>query len=253
MIGRTSFSVALQHIGAAERARAELVTGNFFQALGVKPLIGRTSRRTTTARQALIPSRCFAQFLGRQFGASPAILNQTVRVNGHPMTIVGVTPPRFIGLSPRRYPDIFVPVMMKKQITPTWDQLFDPQSSWLTVFARLKPGLTVEQAQPPSRPYFALCWTTSWTQEPRTFRRQVSRLEPPLEPAATGLSEMRGKWETPLIALAAMVGLVLLIACANVANLMITRAAGRHREIAMRASLGARRLVIVRQLLSKAW
>jgi predicted permease len=251
VIGRTSFTVALQHTGAAERARAELVTGNLFPALGVKPLIGRTltpeDDRTPGAHPvAMLSHSCWAG----KFGASPAILNQTVRVNGHPMTIVGVTPPRFIGLIASQVPDIFVPVMMKKQITPTWDQLFDPQSSWLTVFARLKPGLTVEQAQTAAAPVFRAMlddFLKLKSRGPSGDKYRAWNLT--LEPAATGLSEMRGKWETPLIALAAMVGFVLLIACANVANLMITRAAGRSREIAMRASLGARRFVIVRQLL----
>jgi predicted permease len=256
LIARASFSVSFQHTGATERARAEVVSGNFFEALGVKPLLGRTlspdDDRTPEAHPVIVLSH---SFWTRQFGASPSVLNQTVRVNGNPMTIVGVTSPRFVGMVTSQLPDFFVPVMMKKQITPTWDKLFERDTAWLTLFARLKPGMPIQRAEAAITPVFRSVvdeYLRSINLPGGRNRDRLLSLNVQLLPAATGLSNMRERWRTPLVALAAMVGLVLLIACVNVANLMITRAAARSKEIAIRASLGAGRAAIMRQLLIEA-
>jgi predicted permease len=256
LIARASFSVAFQHTGATEHVRAEVVSGNFFEALGVKPLLGRTlspdDDHTPGAHPVIVLSH---SFWTRQFGASPSALNQTVRVNGHPMTIVGIAPPRFLGVLTSQLPDFFVPVMMKKQITPTWDKLFERDTAWLTLFARLQPGVSNERGEAAITPVFRSLvdeYLRSINYRAGRNRERLMSLNVQLLPAATGLSNMREKWQTPLIALAAMVGLVLLIACVNVANLMITRTAARGKEIAIRASLGAGRGAIMRQLLIEA-
>jgi predicted permease len=253
LVGRASFPVSLQHTGAAERGRAEVVTGNFFEMLGVRPLIGRA----ITPADDVTPGAHAVAMLShsywtRRFGASAGILNQTIRINGHPMTIIGVAPPRFVGLLASQVPDVFAPAMMKKAITPSWDGLSDPKIAWLTVFGRLTDGVSVQQAQASMQPVIHTLiddYLRARNYPAGRNRDKMMAWKLELKPAAAGISNIRQQWTTPLIALAAMVSLVLLIACANVANLMITRAAGRSREIAIRASLGARRIAIVRQLL----
>jgi predicted permease len=253
VVGRSSFPVSLQHTGAVERGRAEIVTGNFFEVLGVKPMIGRTIAPADDVTPGAHPVAVLSHsYWTRRFGANPGILNQAIRINGHPMTIIGVAPPRFVGLLASQVPDVFVPAMMKKQVTPTWDGLADPKTAWLSVFARLKPGISREQAKAAMQPVLRAMigdYLRLTNQPAGRNRDKMLSWKLELEPAAQGLSNMREQWTTPLIALAAMVGLVLLIACANVANLLITRSAGRAREIGIRASLGARRIAIVRQLL----
>jgi predicted permease len=175
-----------------------------------------------------------------------------VTLNGQPMTIVGVAPPGFFGIAVGESPDVLVPVMMKKQMTPTWDDLLNRRSRWLTVMARLKPGVSAAQAESAMNVVYRqineLEIEEIQNRSP-SFRERFVSKHLFLRPGGKGRSDLRQDFSTPILVLMGMVGLVLLIACANVANLLVARGAARQKEVAIRLALGAGRGAIVRQRL----
>jgi hypothetical protein len=179
-------------------------------------------------------------------------LNQTLLVNGHALTVVGVARAGFSGVQVGQTPDIFIPVTMKAQMTPNWDGLDKWNDWWLAVIGRLKPGLTRAQAEAASAPVYHALLEEQLTQMPglsqeRRTRFLNRRLE--LQPGAQGRAVFQSEAGAPLWVLFGMVLLVLLIACANIANLLFVRGLGRQRELAIRLALGAQRVQLMRQLL----
>jgi putative ABC transport system permease protein len=257
VIARFPAPLTLTTGGQAERVSGELVTGNYFDVLGVRAQVGRTFTPDDDKVAGGHPVAILSHnYWTRRFGGDPTVLNRTMSLNGLPMTIVGVTPAGFHGITVGENVDVMVPVMMKAQMTPTWDDLLNRRSRWLTVMARLKDGVSREQAEAAMNVVYRQLNEQEILEikspSPSFHDRFVSK-HLFLRPGQKGRSDLRSQFSTPILVLMGMVGLVLLIACANVANLLLARGAARQKEVAIRLALGAGRAAIVRQRLVESF
>jgi predicted permease len=232
---------------------AHLVSGNYFDLLGAGAAMGRLftddDDRTEGGHPVVVLS--YNYWLSR-FGGDPSTLNQTVIVNGFPMTIVGVAQKGFLGERRGESPDIYAPISMKKALTPDWDAFADRQNYWITMFARLKPGETLAQADAAINATYRgqLEKDIQLLKQPSPNLLQRFRAKKIiLRPGQYGRGSLRDQSRDPLLLLIGMTAMVLLISCANVANLQLARAAARTREIAVRLALGASRPQVIRGLL----
>ncbi len=262
LIARAPVSANLVYGGQSEAVNTELVTGNFFDVLGIRPGIGRLLSASDDVTKNAHPVAVLGYgYWTRRFGGNPSIVGQPVRINNSLMTVIGVVPREFFGVDVGRVPDVYVPLAMKTAATPTQDGYDDRAYHFLHIIgrlngARLKPGGSIQQAnaslQVLFKPLLGADLAVMTGNISKKFRDRFLAKAVVLEPAYNGVPTFRENAGTPLYISMAMVGLVLLIACANVANLLVARGLGRQKEIAIRLALGASRQDIVRQLLAES-
>jgi len=244
--------------GVLEQNHLMTVTGNCYSELGTTQLIGRLLTREdsnpssgTTSQVAVLGY----EFWQRRFGGALDVVGKQIRIEGRPFTIIGVTRKWFAGMTTGEPPDVTIPITAYPQLAEGNEFTLDSRSIlWLSVIGRLKDGVTVEQARAQLQSFWPeLLLATASTETPGPRRQRFLSMGLEVTSAAKGLtSGLRSKFARPLYVLAAIVGLILLVTCVNLANLMLARAAARSHEMSVRVAIGASRWSLTRQVLSES-
>jgi putative ABC transport system permease protein len=239
-----------------ELVHAELVSGNYFDVLGVQPALGRlfvaADDLVANTNPVVVLSFNYWQ---RRFGSDPKIVDQSIQVNSHPFTVIGVAQPGFHSVVMGDKPDVFAPMMMKGEFVPGSNDLEDRRSFWLNVIARLKPGLSPAQAEAGINPLWHSIRADELKQigshSQRFIDEFLANSHLSLLDGSKGFSPLRHDSRNSLLIIMGMAGLIGLMACANVGSLLLVRAAGRIREMSVRYALGAKRKRVLQQLLAE--
>ena len=240
--------------GETTPATGEYVSGSYFSGLGIVPAAGRSIGPDDDRMGAQPVVMITTALANSRFGGAQAAVGQTVHINNTPFVITGVVPGTFFGTDPGVTPDLYVPlhstftIEARRPVESLQARFNDPGEGWLEIMARLRPGVTLERAQAQLAPPFQEFTNAvkasggKWEQAPALV----------LVPGGQGIDGLRRGYSTPLLLLTGLAALILLVACSNIANLLLARSAARAREIALRMSLGAARARIVRQLLTES-
>jgi predicted permease len=264
LLARSWWEFYINVDGRNQPVNIEAVSGNYFEVLGVNAFLGRT---LTPADDVAPGARAVAVltygFWNSRFGGDRAVIGKTIHIQGHPFTIVGVTPPEFSGVVTGLTQEIRVPWSMVGVLTPSWNwNPYDtpggkvPHSEGINLVARLKPGISVRQAQASLEPLFAnilrehvdeVNWGNEASPARDADRLRFLQHRIRLSPLGSGFAGLKIRFSQPLLALMALVGVLLLIACSTLANLLLARGSARQKEISVRLALGAGRVRILRQ------
>ena len=252
-----NFGASLGYQGSSLSGEGLLVSGSYFPVLGLTPAIGRLftpeDDKTVGTHFLVVLSHAYWR---TRFELNPAVLNQTLIVNGQAMTIVGVAPRGFTGTTLGENPDVFVPITMRGLMSPGFNGFENRRQYWAYLFARLKPGVSREQsAVAINGPYKAILNDVEAPLQKGMSESTMVRFkakEITLAAGDRGQSSVDEESRVPLLILLAVTGTVLLIACANIANLLLVRGAGRSAEMAVRLSIGASRRQLITQLMTES-
>jgi predicted permease len=249
-------TVSTSFEGRTELIGADFVSGNYFPVLGIGAAVGRVFTASDDLIQGGHPLAVLSNGYWRaRFNADRSIIGKQLVVNGRGLTIIGVSPAGFDGVEPGRAPQIRIPITMKDDLPRSdFARLNNDRFRWVEVFARLKPGISLEKAQAGLEPLFHQILNREVTEQPFAkaspfVKQEFLKMWMEVMPGSKGRSNLRRTYSKPLVALMGIVALVLLIACSNLANLLLARASARQKEIAIRLALGAGRPKLIRQLL----
>jgi predicted permease len=239
--------------GKPETVSTEIVSGSYYSVLGVTPVAGRVFSGGDGAPGSEPVAVIGYAYWKRRFGLDPAAIGAAFTLHGTVFTIVGVTPPEFFGASPGHAPEVILPIRMEAQIRGGPSRLDDPHTNWLSVMARLKPHVTVPEATAAVRVAFENYVREQAGRETNARdKERILRQRIDVQPAGNGFDDLRAEFSAPLAVLMSIVGLVLLIACANLSSLLLARAAARRREISIRLAIGAGPARLLRQFLTES-